>query len=105
MGANSMSRDMFKVGKLYAWQPSPTGDNWQSLSFYDKVNDNMFTGGVKFEIKSNDVVCVLECITNKEVRKIAPKSECIFAFKALSPDGLIGWCRAYTISDWNLVTE
>ena len=106
MGTNSMSWDMFKVGKLYAWQPKRhLGDIRQSLFFYDKVNENMFTHGVKFEIKSNDVVCVLACITNQEVRKIASESECMFAFKALSPDGSIGWCRVYTISDWNLVTE
>jgi hypothetical protein len=106
MAANSMSWDMFKVGKLYAWQPKRhLGDNRQSFFFYDKVNGNMFQDGVKFEIKPNDVVCVLECITNKEVRKIVPPSECLFAFKALSPDGSIGWCRVYTINDWNLVTE
>lgn len=106
MGTNSMSWDMFKVGKLYAWQPKRhLGDIRQSLFFYDKVNENMFTHGVKFEIKSNDVVCVLACITNQEVRKIASESECMFAFKALSPDGSIGWCRVFTISDWNLVTE
>ena len=77
---------MFKVGKLYAWEPVNRGAP-KRYTFYSGDRNNIY-GPDLITLREGEYVCVLDCV-------IFSEKYGIFDIKLLSPNGMAGWTRIF----------
>lgn len=96
---------MFIPGKLYVWQPQrhpdyrPEHVRPRYVFYFGSVED--IYGPDCFEIQSDDVLCMLQCIKNPNAGYKT------WDVQILSPEGHIGWSKIseYLLDEWCLVSE
>jgi hypothetical protein len=96
---------MFIPGKLYVWQPQPRPDYRpehlrKRYVFYFGGAEDIY-GPDCFEIQSDEVLCMLQCIKNSTAGYKT------WDVQILSPEGHIGWSRIneYMLDEWCLASE